>query len=85
MQDLGAEGRKSSCGDQRRNLGTATKCGNTRTWLSETRNEKPVTVDPCTPYGSENFKWLVSDSDVLGENVRSGALEKWRAATRHRA
>lgn len=64
-------------GDSLRQFGTATDCGDTLVWLSESRNKKCVTLNLRTPRGLELLRDLVARSDVLVENFRAGVMEKW--------
>jgi crotonobetainyl-CoA:carnitine CoA-transferase CaiB-like acyl-CoA transferase len=64
-------------GDHARRLGTPTEAGDTLVWLSEARNKKSVTLDLRRPEGTDIFKRLVAESDVVCENFQSGTLEKW--------
>ncbi len=64
-------------GDSLRKFGTATGCGDTLVWLSESRNKKCVTLNLRKPRGIELLKALVARCDVLVENFRPGVMEKW--------
>lgn len=64
-------------GDSLRQFGTATECGDTLVWLSESRNKKCVSLNLRTPRGIELLKDLAAKSDVIVENFRPGVLEKW--------
>lgn len=64
-------------GDSLRKFGTATECGDTLVWLSESRNKKCVTLNLRKPRGIELLKALVARCDVLVENFRPGVMEKW--------
>lgn len=64
-------------GDVARRFGTPTKRGDTLTWLSEARNKRSVTIDLHRKEGTELFKGLVAQADVLCENFRPGTLERW--------
>jgi crotonobetainyl-CoA:carnitine CoA-transferase CaiB-like acyl-CoA transferase len=46
-------------------------------WASLARNKKSVTLDLQQPRGRELAKALAAKSDVLIENFRPGAMEKW--------
>jgi formyl-CoA transferase len=46
-------------------------------WLVQARNKKSVTADLRVPAGQEIVRRLVRDADILVENFRPGALEKW--------
>lgn len=64
-------------GDALRRFGTPTSCGDTLTWLSESRNKRSVTIDLRRPDGVDVFKQLIAQTDILCENFRTGTLEKW--------
>lgn len=64
-------------GDALRKFGTATDCGDTLVWLSESRNKKCVTLNLRTARGIELLKQLIAHSDVVVENFRPGVMEKW--------
>jgi formyl-CoA transferase len=46
-------------------------------WLVQARNKKSVTVNLKVPQGQEIVRKLVEDADIVVENFRPGALEKW--------
>ncbi|HVS27693.1 MAG TPA: CaiB/BaiF CoA-transferase family protein [Burkholderiales bacterium] len=46
-------------------------------WLVQARNKKSVTVNLKASAGQEIVRKLVKDADILVENFRPGALEKW--------
>ncbi len=46
-------------------------------WFVQARNKKSVTVNLKSPQGQEIVRKLVKDADIVVENFRSGALEKW--------
>lgn len=64
-------------GDSLRQFGTATDCGDTLVWLSESRNKKCVSLNLRTQRGIELLRGLAAKSDVIVENFRPGVLEKW--------
>ena len=64
-------------GDSLRQFGTASECGDTLVWLSESRNKKCVTLNLRTARGVELLKQLAMKSDIIVENFRPGVLEKW--------
>ena len=64
-------------GDPLRRFGSATECGETLVWLSESRNKKSVTLDLRTADGAALFKRLVAEADVVCENFQTGTLEGW--------
>jgi formyl-CoA transferase len=46
-------------------------------WHVQSRNKKSITLDLRRPEGQEIARRLVRDSDIVIENFRPGALEKW--------
>ncbi|MBI2291926.1 MAG: CoA transferase, partial [Betaproteobacteria bacterium] len=46
-------------------------------WYVQSRNKKSVTVNLRVPEGQEIVRKLASDADIVIENFRPGALEKW--------
>jgi len=46
-------------------------------WQVQSRNKKSVTVDLRRPQGQEIVRRLARGSDIVIENFRPGALEKW--------
>ena len=46
-------------------------------WYAQARNKKSVTVNLKTPEGQQIVRQLVAEADILIENFRPGALEKW--------
>ena len=46
-------------------------------WSLQARNKKSVTVNLRVPEGQEIIRKLAKDADILIENFRPGALEKW--------
>ncbi|MGI4798543.1 MAG: CaiB/BaiF CoA transferase family protein [Janthinobacterium lividum] len=80
MGDFGADVIKiehPTMGDPLRGFGTPTSAGDTFAWLSEARNKRCMTLDLRTPEGSDIFRKLVADADVVIENFRPGTMEKW--------
>ncbi|MDP7269969.1 MAG: CaiB/BaiF CoA-transferase family protein [Gammaproteobacteria bacterium] len=46
-------------------------------WASIARNKKSITANLRTPEGSDIVRRLAAECDVLIENFRPGAMEKW--------
>lgn len=46
-------------------------------WYLQARNKRSVTADLKTPEGQEIVRRLAGEADILIENFRPGALEKW--------
>ena len=46
-------------------------------WFVQARNKKSVTVDLRAPAGQEIVRRLAKDADIVVENFRPGAMEKW--------
>jgi formyl-CoA transferase len=46
-------------------------------WYVQARNKKSVTVNMRVPQGQDIVRKLCSDADIVVENFRPGALEKW--------
>jgi formyl-CoA transferase len=46
-------------------------------WYVQARNKKSVTVNLRVPEGQEIVRRLAADADIVIENFRPGALEKW--------
>jgi formyl-CoA transferase len=46
-------------------------------WYIQARNKKSVTANLRTPEGQEVVRRLAHDADIVVENFRPGALEKW--------
>ena len=46
-------------------------------WYAQARNKKSVTVNLRAPEGQEIVRKLAADADIVVENFRPGALEKW--------
>lgn len=46
-------------------------------WAAHARNKRSVTLDLRQPEGQEVIRKLAVDADILIENFRPGAMEKW--------
>jgi len=46
-------------------------------WYAQARNKKSVTVNLRAPEGQEIVRKLAAEADIVIENFRPGALEKW--------
>lgn len=46
-------------------------------WYAQARNKKSLTLNLRLPEGQEIVRRLVRDADVVVENFRPGAMEKW--------
>lgn len=46
-------------------------------WAAHARNKRSLTLDLRTPEGQEVIRKLAKDADILIENFRPGAMEKW--------
>lgn len=46
-------------------------------WAAHARNKRSVTLDLRQPEGQEVIRKLAQDADILIENFRPGAMEKW--------
>ncbi|MCD8494442.1 MAG: CoA transferase [Burkholderiaceae bacterium] len=46
-------------------------------WAAHARNKRSITIDLRQPEGQELVRLLAKDADVLIENFRPGAMEKW--------
>jgi formyl-CoA transferase len=46
-------------------------------WLLQARNKQSVTVNLKSPEGQEIVRRLAADADIVVENFRPGAMEKW--------
>ncbi|TDR87295.1 CaiB/BaiF CoA transferase family protein [Enterovirga rhinocerotis] len=46
-------------------------------WYLQARNKRSVTADLRTPEGQEIVRRLAGEADILIENFRPGAMEKW--------
>ena len=64
-------------GDALRRFGTATECGDTLIWLSESRNKRSITLNLSDQRGLEIVRELIAKVDVVIENFRPGVMERW--------
>jgi len=46
-------------------------------WAAHARNKRSITVDLRQPEGQDIVRKLIADADILIENFRPGAMEKW--------
>lgn len=46
-------------------------------WYVQSRNKKSLTLNLRTPEGQQVVRRLAADADIVVENFRPGALEKW--------
>lgn len=46
-------------------------------WAAHARNKRSITLDLRQPEGQEIIRKLAADADILIENFRPGAMEKW--------
>lgn len=80
LGDLGAEVIKieqPGKGDDTRQWGPPWFHGESAYYLSCNRNKKSVTVNLQTEAGRDLIRQMASHSDVLVENFKVGAMEKW--------
>jgi crotonobetainyl-CoA:carnitine CoA-transferase CaiB-like acyl-CoA transferase len=80
LADLGADVVKvehPERGDDTRHWGPPFAGGESAYFLSVNRNKRSVGVDLKDPEGLEKVKKLAADADVLIENMRRGALERF--------
>ena len=80
LGDFGAEVIKledPKTGDPMRQWGRSLPKGLSPWWPVIGRNKKSVTVDLRKPEGQELARALIAKADVVIENFRPGALEKW--------
>ena len=80
LGDFGAEVIKiedPQAGDPMRQWGRSLPKGHSPWWPVIGRNKKSVTLNLRTPEGQAIARKLIGGADVLVENFRPGALEKW--------
>lgn len=80
LGDFGAEVIKiedPGKGDPMRQWGRSLPKGHSPWWPVIGRNKKSVTLDLRTPEGQDAVRRLIAKADVVVENFRPGALEKW--------
>ena len=80
LGDLGAEVIKveePKGGDFMRSIGPFTEDHYSMWWAVEGRGRKGVTLDLRTADGQDLFRRLAATADVVCENFRPGAMEKW--------
>jgi formyl-CoA transferase len=80
LGDFGAEVIKiedPKAGDPMRQWGRSLPKGHSPWWPVIGRNKKSVGLDLRTPEGQEIAKALIAKADVVIENFRPGAMEKW--------
>lgn len=80
LGDFGAEVIKledPKTGDPMRQWGRSLPKGLSPWWPVIGRNKKSVTVDLRTPQGQDLARALIARADVVVENFRPGAMEKW--------
>jgi formyl-CoA transferase len=46
-------------------------------WAAHARNKRSITIDLRQTEGQELVRMLITDADILIENFRPGAMEKW--------
>ena len=80
LGDFGAEVIKIEdprCGDPMRQWGRSKPKGESPWWPVIGRNKKSVGLDLRTPQGQQVARDLIAGADVVVENFRPGAMEKW--------
>lgn len=80
LGDFGAQVIKledPAVGDPMRQWGRSLPKGHSPWWPVIGRNKKSVTLNLRTPEGQDIARRLIGGADVLVENFRPGALEKW--------
>jgi crotonobetainyl-CoA:carnitine CoA-transferase CaiB-like acyl-CoA transferase len=64
-------------GDETRTWGPPSVDGESTYYLAINRNKRSIGLDLATPQGQEIVRRLASTSDVVVENFRTGAMERW--------
>ena len=64
-------------GDETRGWGPPFVDGETPYYLAINRNKRSIELNLATLHGQDIVRRLASTSDVLVENFRSGAMERW--------
>jgi crotonobetainyl-CoA:carnitine CoA-transferase CaiB-like acyl-CoA transferase len=67
-------------GDETRTWGPPFVDGESTYYLSINRNKRSIALNLNTPQGQDIIRRLVQTSDVLVENFRTGAMERWGLA-----
>jgi glutaryl-CoA transferase len=67
-------------GDETRRYGPPFVDGESTYYLGINRNKRSIALDLSTPAGQDIARRLASTSDVLVENFRTGAMERWGLA-----
>jgi crotonobetainyl-CoA:carnitine CoA-transferase CaiB-like acyl-CoA transferase len=64
-------------GDETRTWGPPFVDGESTYYMAINRNKRSIALNLATPRGQEIIRRLASTSDVLVENFRTGAMERW--------
>jgi crotonobetainyl-CoA:carnitine CoA-transferase CaiB-like acyl-CoA transferase len=64
-------------GDETRTWGPPFVDGESTYYMAINRNKRSIALDLATPQGQDIIRRLASTSDVLVENFRTGAMERW--------
>ena len=51
-------------------------------WAAHARNKRSITLNLREPEGQDVIRQLAKDADIVIENFRPGALEKWVSASK---
>jgi crotonobetainyl-CoA:carnitine CoA-transferase CaiB-like acyl-CoA transferase len=68
---------ESPDGDETRTWGPPFVDGESTYYLGINRNKRSIALDLATPRGQDIIRRLASTSDVLVENFRTGAMQRW--------